>query len=802
MAEITTAFNTAFRDFEADGLPSSGKHKPVKSVVRGIGPVIEAELAEISSIATGGVKWLPAATGSVRVRATANVAIATALENGDTLNGVVLATGNTVFLPYQTAPAENGLYTVSASGAAARAAFANSSAELEYIGFVVQVGTAGAGEQWTLPLAAANITVGTTALNFALVGIEPGYAQEVFDARNGAVSLDARLDPMQVMTDDYADARVLIDSVRFDSAITATPVGAYTQLVTAQTGFANLYTLAGIGNFNAVRILAMARPTVVTEATLANVIRAEVRDVSKTGTILARGSINIDPLTDWAGGIVVPLDTALTAASFAGPNFFVGFYAETKAGARAYMGTNYAVVAHFAGQSYYMGIADTAWVDLAGDSCSGIELVQLGGTVVSTVRHLSERPRPIDEELNLILLPAKIPAVVGREMNIYFRTITPARAELLDWWVRFTEGNHYSERYKLSAASAGNAAFAIEAFDPITGTRVSSASSTIQRVAANAGAGKAIKVLFIGDSTTAEDSTAFTSTLGYVEQVKALSTAEGGGGLVLTCIGTQGPTGAKHEGYSGTTANICRTSASSPFVFSGVFNFAQYMSTNGFAGVDYVCFMYGINDGMGSTNDPRSTYYGSIMAHDYELMIESIHAYDPNINVVILAPPPPSAEQDASGNAFPVDTTDGRGRKAWGQRRNIYQMSRILKLQFDGREAEKIHFHMPGIGVDTLRNMKRSPAGELVNADIVLAGTYATYAAMLADLMPADGRLYYVTDAAKYFVKVGATTKGGWREAVEADGVVRRQFDSVHPATAGYAQIARRIWDWFKVAKV
>ena len=55
-----------------------------------------------------------------RVASTANVAIATALENGDVLDGVTLATGNRVLLKDQTTPSQNGLYTVVASGAASR----------------------------------------------------------------------------------------------------------------------------------------------------------------------------------------------------------------------------------------------------------------------------------------------------------------------------------------------------------------------------------------------------------------------------------------------------------------------------------------------------------------------------------------------------------------------------------------------------------------------------------------------------------------------------------------------------------
>jgi trimeric autotransporter adhesin len=55
-----------------------------------------------------------------RVAATTNAALATAYENGDTVDGVVLATGNIIILSAQTATSENGVYTVNASGAPTR----------------------------------------------------------------------------------------------------------------------------------------------------------------------------------------------------------------------------------------------------------------------------------------------------------------------------------------------------------------------------------------------------------------------------------------------------------------------------------------------------------------------------------------------------------------------------------------------------------------------------------------------------------------------------------------------------------
>lgn len=56
----------------------------------------------------------------VRVATTTNGTLATAFENGDTVDGVVLATGDLILLKNQTTASENGLYKVAASGAPTR----------------------------------------------------------------------------------------------------------------------------------------------------------------------------------------------------------------------------------------------------------------------------------------------------------------------------------------------------------------------------------------------------------------------------------------------------------------------------------------------------------------------------------------------------------------------------------------------------------------------------------------------------------------------------------------------------------
>jgi hypothetical protein len=109
-----------------------------------------------------GLDW----KASVRAASTANVAIATELEDGDTLDGVTLATGDRVLLKNQTAPEENGIYVVVASGAAGRSTDADANAEVTSgLAVAVSEGTANLDTVWFLTTNDP-IVVGTTGLTF------------------------------------------------------------------------------------------------------------------------------------------------------------------------------------------------------------------------------------------------------------------------------------------------------------------------------------------------------------------------------------------------------------------------------------------------------------------------------------------------------------------------------------------------------------------------------------------------------------------------------------------------------------
>jgi len=76
-----------------------------------------------------------------RVATTANVNLSNGLENGDTLDGITLATGDKVLVKDQTDATENGIYLVPASGAASRDPDFNTVDELAGQLVIIQEGT-------------------------------------------------------------------------------------------------------------------------------------------------------------------------------------------------------------------------------------------------------------------------------------------------------------------------------------------------------------------------------------------------------------------------------------------------------------------------------------------------------------------------------------------------------------------------------------------------------------------------------------------------------------------------------------
>lgn len=138
-----------------------------------------ARLVDVQS-AIQGLSWKDA----VRVATTVAGTLATSFENGDTVDGVVLATGDRILIKNQAAAQENGIYIVNASGAPTRATdFDDGTDPLGAAVFVME-GTTNAGTQWTLTTDAP-ITIDTTPLSFSQVGGGAGSGPGAGLVQNG-----------------------------------------------------------------------------------------------------------------------------------------------------------------------------------------------------------------------------------------------------------------------------------------------------------------------------------------------------------------------------------------------------------------------------------------------------------------------------------------------------------------------------------------------------------------------------------------------------------------------------------------
>lgn len=119
--------------------------------------------AQIDALVSG-LSWKQA----VRVATTTNGTLSTAYANGQTVDGVVLATGDRILLKNQSTATQNGIYVVNASGAPTRSTDMNQGSEFPSATTSVSEGTTNADTQWVCTN--DSVTVGSTNVVFVSVG--------------------------------------------------------------------------------------------------------------------------------------------------------------------------------------------------------------------------------------------------------------------------------------------------------------------------------------------------------------------------------------------------------------------------------------------------------------------------------------------------------------------------------------------------------------------------------------------------------------------------------------------------------
>jgi lysophospholipase L1-like esterase len=144
----------------------------------------------------------------------------------------------------------------------------------------------------------------------------------------------------------------------------------------------------------------------------------------------------------------------------------------------------------------------------------------------------------------------------------------------------------------------------------------------------DAGAGKEKKVLLLGDSLLNQDK--------YPQYLAELFSNDK---LNVKLLGTRGSESAKHEGRGGWSAyDYCNITTkygfTNPFLKNGRFDFAYYMKQNHWDAVDAVVIQLGINDLNLVGHNSHEEIFGY-----FNTMIDSIHKYDKNIQILLNEPP-------------------------------------------------------------------------------------------------------------------------------------------------------------------
>ncbi|MBL8186599.1 MAG: hypothetical protein JNK38_01255 [Acidobacteria bacterium] len=193
---------------------------------------------------------------SVRVATTTAGTLSTSFENGDTVDGVTLATGDRILIKDQSTGSENGIYVVAASGSPARSTDADASAEVT-AGMLVAVneGTTN-GDKLFLLTTNDTITLGSTSLTFTAVNSSGGSGT----VNNGASGKFAHYPSTGTTVDDADGLNYSASSPNVTvTAQNSTHVPLMIQLAASQSagalevknsGGTTLYSLTPSGGFS------------------------------------------------------------------------------------------------------------------------------------------------------------------------------------------------------------------------------------------------------------------------------------------------------------------------------------------------------------------------------------------------------------------------------------------------------------------------------------------------------------------------------------------------------------------------
>lgn len=367
---------------------------------------------------------------------------------------------------------------------------------------------------------------------------------------------------------------------------------------------------------------------------------------------------------------------------------------------------------------------------------------------------LTAEPGPAElPGLVRLALPPAIDACVGIETNIYFDNVILV-LNLANYAVdvHCPKGRQQQERWTFTPQPADVGEHPLQLEIRNERNELSARGRSVLRVTpADAGAGKEVALLMIGDSLTHAS----------VSQQRIAALCEKSGNPKLSLVGSHGPGGApgaiRHEGYGGWTALRFATHAkgvprqgdyaqrASPFLYPAsdgkpALDFAAYcrdVSEGRYP--EFVTIFLGPND-IFAFND--ATIEGGIrtMLENYDLLIGMVHKAAPKTKIGVMLPVPPAATQDAFGSNYAT------GQTRWQYKRNQHRLLEKMLEHYGGRDAEGIQLVATHTNLDCQHNYPEESV--TLNADTDVKGL--------------------------------------------------RQNNGVHPAKSGYDQIGDAVYAWLK----
>lgn len=249
---------------------------------------------------------------------------------------------------------------------------------------------------------------------------------------------------------------------------------------------------------------------------------------------------------------------------------------------------------------------------------------------------------------NYLVLPTKFYGIQNKEFDIFFKNVIKGNFKRFIISKSGT-GEQFSRRIRYIISNAGTTNTVINLYDENYNFIQSKTFSYIN-ANTNSHSSETLKVLVIGDSFINSGYVTYGMIKDFENDVASLQ-----------LLGTLGTTPNLHEGRSGWstydyTHEAIVGGVTNPFLNNGVFDFSNYIAVNNIPTPDYVIINLGIND---TWKDMHNT----TTSQNIQAMINSIHAYNSNVKVIVGTTPSPYLGDDGENGYLCMLMANNRRQK-------------------------------------------------------------------------------------------------------------------------------------------